>query len=58
MNPQSTPATRTRLVWHTAEIKRTAAALAALGIIGVAGAAMCWAGVWGLYIIGTVLTGG
>ena len=27
MNPQSTPATRTRLVWHTAEIKRTAAAL-------------------------------
>ncbi len=50
--------TRTRLVWRTAEIKRTAAALAALGIIGVAGAAMCWAGVWGLYIIGTAVTDG
>ncbi len=49
---------RTRLVWRTADIKRTGAALAALAIIGIAGAAMCWAGIWSLYIIGTALTGG
>ena len=49
---------RTRLVWRTADIKRTAAALAALALIGSVGAFMCWAGVWVLYTIGTVLTGG
>ena len=48
---------RTRLVWRTAEIKRTAAALAALSVIAVGGAFACWAGVWGLYIIGSTLMG-
>lgn len=54
----ATKRTRTRLVWRTAEIKRTGAALAALALIGTVGAGMCWAGVLALYIIGTALTGG
>ena len=49
---------RTRLVWRTADIKRTFAALAALAIIGIVGAAMCWAGIWSLVILAHAVAGG
>ena len=49
---------RTRLVWRTAEIKRTGAALAAMVAIGAFTAAVCWAGLVSLAVIATAVTGG
>ena len=43
---------RTRLVWHTAEIKRTAASLLAYAIIGVVTATGLWVGLAALAAIG------
>lgn len=47
--------TKTRLVWHTADIVRTAATLAALALIGIVGAVMCYGGMLAVYAVGTVL---
>lgn len=49
------PAPRTRLVWHTDEIIRTACALAALAVIGIVGAVMCYGGIWIMYLGGVAL---
>lgn len=42
MGDMTTPAARTRLVWKTAEIKRTVASLVTFGLIGTAIAASSW----------------
>lgn len=55
---KSIPAPRTRLVWHTAEIVRTACALGALAVIGVVGMFVCYGGIMTMYAVGTVLMGG
>ena len=51
----TTSPTRTRLVWKTKDIRRTAASLAAYAIIGVAGAAGLWAFVTALAVVGKAM---
>lgn len=51
MTNTTSPA-RTRLVWKTKDIRRTAASLTAYAIIGVAGAAGLWGFVAALAAVG------
>lgn len=51
----TTSPTRTRLVWKTKDIRRTAASLAAYAIIGVASAAAIWGFVTALAVVGKAM---